>query len=41
MAWRLFPIRQPAPPLWELLYRRQWETPVLSNNATHDAALAF
>ena len=41
MARRLFPVRQPVPPLWDLLYRRQWETPVLPRNATHDAALAF
>jgi hypothetical protein len=37
----LFPNRQPVPELWELLYRRRWETPLLENNAEHDAVMAY
>ena len=38
---RLFFHRQPMPDIWQTLYRRLWETPVLASNAVHDAAYVF
>jgi transposase-like protein len=38
---RLFFRRQPMPELWQTLYRRMWETPVLGSNSIHDAKYAF
>ena len=38
---RLFFERQPMPDLWQELYRRLWETPVLDSNAVHDAVHTF
>ena len=38
---RLFFNRQPMPEEWQILYRREWETPVLEANAVHDAVHTF
>ena len=38
---RLFFHRQPMPEIWQTLYRRRWETPVLKSNAVHDAEYVF
>jgi hypothetical protein len=41
LARRLFHARQPIPEMWDVLYRRRWETPVLASNAVHSLVRAF
>jgi len=41
LALRLFPARQTLPELWDTLYRRDWETPVLTSNVPHRLVHAF
>lgn len=41
LSRRLFFDRIPMPEPWPMLYRRQWETPLLPSNARHDCRRAF
>jgi len=41
LARRLFPGREPLPPVWRELYRRDWTTPVLPSNTRHRLAHAY
>lgn len=41
LARRLFPSRETLPPIWQLLYRRDWATPVLRFNTTHRLRYAY
>ncbi len=41
LSRRLFPARETLPELWDVLYGRLWETPVLPQNAHHQLVHAF
>ena len=41
LSQRLFPHRETVPPVWQELYARLWDNPLLSRNTRHDKILAF
>jgi hypothetical protein len=41
LARRLFPGRETLPALWQVLYRRDWPTPVLPRITTHRLKHAY
>jgi hypothetical protein len=41
LARRIFPDRERAGGIWDVLYRREWDTPALRANTRHRAEFSF
>ena len=41
LSRRIFPKRETLPPVWQELYDRQWDNPLLRHNTRHDRVLAY
>jgi len=41
LSQRIFPYRETTPPVWQELYARSWDNPLLRHNTRHDSILAY